>query len=298
MTAAPVWVNGVLGGQINPSDRGLLLGDGVFDTLVSFGRTPLAGDRHLARLTAHAAAIGITVDPARVREGWNAVIGDAAEEHIILRTTVTRGITARGLWPKTAAPPVPTVVVSRAPWAEDAVGSPLKLVTSTIVRNAGSPAARLKTIGYLDNILAAREAAEKGADDALLLNASGKVASSTIANVFAFSNGLLVTPPETDGVMAGIVRGLVLELARAEGIEAAERSLEIADLFAADEVFLTNSVRLLSPVLSIDSRSVGGRSPDRVAALLQAVDARLRGNGRTMHAWGEMLGLWRSRSSC
>ena len=156
---------------------------------MSFRRIPLAGDRHLARLTAHAAAIGIALDPARVREGWNAVIGDAAEEHIILRTTVTRGVTARGLWPKDAAQPTPTVVVARAEWSEDAVGRPLRLVTSAIVRNAGSPASRLKTIGYLDNILAAREAAGKGADDALLLNAAGKVACSTIANVFALLEG-------------------------------------------------------------------------------------------------------------
>jgi branched-chain amino acid aminotransferase len=280
MTAAPVWVSGVLGGRIDPADRGLLLGDGVFDTLVSFSRIPLAGDRHLARLTAHAAAIGIALDPARVWEGWNAVIGDAAEDHVILRTTVTRGITARGLWPKDAAPPAPTVLVSRAEWSEAAVGRPLRLVTSTIVRNAGSPAARLKTIGYLDNILAAREAAGKDADDALLLNAAGKVACSTIANVFVFLEGRLITPPETDGVIAGIVRGLVLELARAAGVETAERSLEVAELLAADEVFLTNSVRLVSPVLSIDSRSVGGRSPDRVTALLRGVAARLRGNRR------------------
>jgi branched-chain amino acid aminotransferase len=282
MTKPPVWVNGVLGGRIDPSDRGLLLGDGVFDTLVSISRIPLAGDRHLARLTAHAAAIGIALDPHRVREGWNAVIGDARADRIILRTTVTRGITARGLWPKAAAPPVPTIVVSRAEWAEDAVGRPLNLVTSTIARNSGSPASRLKTIGYLDSILAAREAAADGADDALLLNAAGKIASSTIANIFAFLNGRLVTPPETDGVMAGIVRGLVLEIARAEGTETAERSLQIGELFTADEVFLTNSVRLLSPVRSLDSRPVGGRSPQRVTALLQAILAHLRGNGRPM----------------
>jgi branched-chain amino acid aminotransferase len=284
MTAAPVWVNGVLGGRIDPADRGLLLGDGVFDTLVSFGRIPLAGDRHLARLTAHAAAIGIALDPARVREGWNAVIGGAAEEHIILRTTVTRGITARGLWPKAAVAPTPTILVARAEWTEAAVGRPLKLVTSTIVRNAGSPAARLKTIGYLDNILAAREAAEKGADDALLLNAAGKVTCSTVANVFALLGGRLITPPETDGVMAGIVRGLVLELARTDGIETAERSLAIEELFAADEVFLTNSVRLLAPVLSIDSLPLGGRFPDRVTALLQAVTGHLRRSGSAMPA--------------
>lgn len=284
MTVAPVWVNGVLGGRIDPADRGLLLGDGVFDTLVSFSRIPLAGDRHLARLIEHAEAIGIDLDPSRVREGWNAVIGAAAEDHLILRTTVTRGAAARGLWPKTGAPAGPTILVSGVAWTQDMIGRPIRLVTSTIARNAGSPGSRLKTIDYLDNILAAREAAAQGADDALLLNAAGKVACSTIANVFIFVAGQLITPPEADGVMAGIVRGLVLELARKEGVETAERSLAVGELMAADEVFLTNSVRLLSPVLSLNSQQLGGRSPDRVAALLRAVTGHLHGNGSRIRA--------------
>ena len=275
MSGDPVWINGSLAGRIDPADRGLTLGDGVFDTLVSFRRMPFAAERHVARLVEHAAAIGISLDPARVRAGWRAVIGDVKSEHVILRTTVTRGVTARGLWPNSSAAE-PTIVVASAAWRGDTMGRPVRLVTSTIVRNAGSPTSRLKTIGYLDNILAAREAADKGADDALLLNADRKVACSTIANLFALAGRRLLTPPSADGAMAGVVRGLIMEAAGAMGIEAAERSLQVMDLFSADEVFLTNSVRLVSPVQSLDGRPLGGRDADRVAALLAALAEKIR----------------------
>ncbi|MGH6924013.1 MAG: aminotransferase class IV [Propylenella sp.] len=273
MRGKPVWVNGALGGGIDPFDRGLLLGDGVFDTLVAFRGVSFAGGRHLERLTAHAAAIGIALDPERVRAGWSAVLGAAAAEHSIVRTTVTRGVTGRGLWP--AASPAPTIVVSATPWSADLVARPMRLVVSSIRRNAESPASRLKAIGYLDNILAAREAMEKGADDALLLNQSTHVVCTTIANVFAVAGDKLVTPPVDDGVMAGIVRGLVLEKAAAAGLNSEERSLNAADLFAADHVFLTNSVRLLSPALSLDGRPLEARSEKTVATLRAAIAARI-----------------------
>lgn len=269
MSGNPVWVNGTLGGAIDPFDRGLTLGDGVFDTLVAFNRKPFASERHRTRLIAHAAAIGIAIDPAAIEAGWRAVIKGAEPEHLILRTTVTRGPAGRGLWP--ATPPAPTLMVSAAPWSAATVGRPVRLVTGSIARNAGSPTSRLKATGYLDSILAAREAAAKGADDALILNAAGRVACSTIANVFAISGNSLVTPPEADGVMAGILRGLVMEAAPAAGLEPEQRSLLPADLLAADAVFLTNSVRLVSPVAALDSHPLEPRAADRVAALLEAI---------------------------
>jgi branched-chain amino acid aminotransferase len=274
MSGDAVWVNGSFTGRIDPADRGLTLGDGVFDTLVAFNRKPFAGDLHLSRLAGQAAAIGIAIDPAVVRSGWDAVLGDAKSDHVILRTTVTRGVAARGLWPKAATSP--SIIISAAPWNRELAARPVRLVVSSVVRNAGSPASRLKTIDYLDNILAAREAAEKNADDALLLNAEGNVACTTIANVFALSGNRLITPPTSDGVMAGVVRGFVLSAAATVGLEAAERSLMPSDLLTADEVFLTNSVRLISSVTSLDGKPAGGRAPERVAALLSTIAERIR----------------------
>jgi branched-chain amino acid aminotransferase len=275
VTDNPVWLNGSPGTRIDPADRGFTLGDGVFDTAVAFNRKSFAGERHLQRLASHATAIGIALDLATVRAGWSAVIDAAKSEHVILRTTVTRGIAARGLWPKTAGGS-PTIAVSATPWSTNLVGKPVRLIVSSVARNAGSPVSRLKAIGYLDSILAAREAAERGADDALLLNGSGKIACSTIANLFVLIGGKLATPPVSDGVMAGVVRALVLEIAAALGMEASDRSLEVMDLFAADEVFLTNSVRLVSPVQSLDARAVGGRDGGRLERLIAALAERVR----------------------
>lgn len=274
MSGDPVWVNGSLTGTIDPRDRGLTLGDGVFDTLVAFNRKPFAGDRHMARLIEHTGAIGIALDANMVRSGWDAVLGAAKGEHIILRTTVTRGVTARGLW--TASQAEPTIIVSATPWSGSAMGRPVRLITSAIRRNASSPVSRIKSTGYLDNILTAREAAERGVDDALLLNGDGKVACSTIANVFVISGDELVTPQVADGLMAGIVRGLIIEAAESLRLVAAERSLEVVELFAADGVFLTNSVRLVAPVQSLDGRPVGGRAEHRIAEVLASLAGRIR----------------------
>jgi branched-chain amino acid aminotransferase len=184
---------------------------------------------------------------------------------VILRTTVTRGRTGRGLWVESATSP--TVLVTAAPWSTRLIGRPVRLVTSSITRNSGSPTSRLKTLNYLDNVLAAREAAAKGADDALLLNAAGHVACTTIANIFAILHDRLVTPPPADGVMAGIMRGLVLEASVAAGLRAEETSLTIAELAAADAVFTTNSVRFLSPVSALDGFPRRSQEHPAIAAL-------------------------------
>lgn len=269
-----VWIDGSFEGRIDPADRGLTLGDGIFDTLVAFRRIPFAGDLHLARLTSQAGSIGIAIDPSSVCAGWDAVLASFEAEHAILRTTVTRGASGRGLWP--ATPPAPTIMVSATHWDASLVSRPARLVTSTILRNPGSPTSRLKSLGYLDNVLAAREAAAQGATDALFLGASGKAACTTIANVFALSGERLATPPPEDGAMPGIMRSLVLQAAGACGVSAEEASLTREELLAADATFLTNSIRFLSPVESLDGVALGRRRGEVVQALLDAISERAR----------------------
>lgn len=259
MSAPLVWVNGVLGGSVDPLDRGFTLGDGVFDTLTAFNRIPFAGDRHLQRLIGQAAAIGVAVNPDRVRAGWAAVLSAAEADHIVLRTTVTRGVAGRGLWPPD--PPVLTVAVSATPWNPNLAGREVRLSVSSIRRNPASPSSRMKTLGYLDHVLAAREAAEKNADDALFLGPEGKAVCTTIANLFVVVGAKLLTPPEADGVMPGVIRALLLEAAGSSGLAAEERSLLPLDLVSADAVFVTNSVRFLSPVVSVDGVALARRAP-------------------------------------
>jgi branched-chain amino acid aminotransferase len=165
----------------------------------------------------------------------------------------------------------PTVVVSARPWDPGLFAAPVRLVTSSIRRNHTSPASRLKPLGYLDSILAAREAVERGADDALFLNGRDQVACTTIANLFAIEGDRLITPPTTDGVLAGIMRGLVLAAATGVGLRPVEASLAPADLLIADAVFLTNSVRFLSPVVSLDGRPLVDSGKEAVTALQIAI---------------------------
>lgn len=252
-------------------DRGFLLGDGVFDTLVAFNGMPVAGDRHLARLVGQAAEIGIRVDASEIRGDWQRSL--SGKDFCILRTTITRGTAERGLWPEKVS--APTRTVSITPWTPSLIQGSVSLVISAIRRNEHAPTSRLKSTSYLDNILAAREAKEAAVDDALLLNTNGAVACTTIANIFALTGTRLVTPPLSDGVLAGTMRALVLDAAPAAGLSVEERSLSPADLAASDLLFLTNSVRLLRPVSALDGKRWPGTLPAPFVALRDAVADRV-----------------------
>jgi branched-chain amino acid aminotransferase len=284
--SSAIWSNRAAGeGGIDASDRGFLLGDGVFDTLTAFNGVPFEGERHLTRLVAHAGAIGIALDPVSVKTGWDSVLGESAFPAAVLRTTVSRGVATRGLWP--SATTGPTILVTASPWSPRNLQGPVSLAISEIRRNDKSPTSQLKSLGYLDNILAAREAKARGADDALLLNTEGAVACTTIANVFAIRDGRLITPRGSDGVLAGVTRGLVLELATAAGIDACEETIAPDMLDTVAFLFLTNSVRLLVPVGALEGRDRSVILPAAFRTLRAAMAARIAAaTGYTLD-WGD-----------
>ncbi|WGD31763.1 aminotransferase class IV [Ancylobacter sp. WKF20] len=254
---------------LSSEDRGFTLGDGVFDTALVLDGRMLARERHVGRLMAATDVIGIEVARGAVESAIDAALTGAP---MILRTTVTRGIAARGLWP--ASTGAPTVVTATAPWSPALIGQPARLITATGRRNEFSPTANLKTLGYLDHILAAREAAQAGVDDALILNTRGNVACATIGNVVAVIGDALVTPALHEGCLPGIVRTLLIEAAPALGLAVEERALAPRELADARAVFLTNSVRLIRPVTALDGAELA-RAPDIEAALLAALRAAL-----------------------
>jgi len=259
---------------IGLQDRGFLLGDGVFDTAVAIGGRVFAAERHAQRLAEAAAMIGIACDAEAIRSKLGE-IGEACSGHdAILRTTLTRGTAARGLWP--AQPTTPTLAVTAQPWSRTLIGEPARLCLARIPRNQRSPLAAIKSLAYLDNILAARQASEEGCDDALILNLDGRVACSTIANVFALRDGALVTPPTAEGCLPGILRRIVLEEAAGLGLTPVEAPLSVDELTTSQACFLTNSVRLIRPVVSIGDKSLN-LSP-HFAGLLDAVIARIAGD--------------------
>ncbi|MBB3772135.1 branched-chain amino acid aminotransferase [Angulomicrobium tetraedrale] len=255
---------------LSVEDRGFTLGDGVFDTALALGGVVFARDRHVERLLAAARHLGIAIERARIEAALDAA---RTTDPAILRTTVTRGMAARGLWPASAGEP--TLIVTAAPWSPTLVGLPARLVTATGRRNEFSPTAGLKTLGYLDHILAAREAAAASVDDALILNTGGRVCCTTIATIFVRIGGRLITPSLAEGCLPGILRALVIEAAPALGLSVEERPLAPEVLFGADAVFLTNSVRFIRPVLALDGRPLATDSAT-VAGLMSHLRAQVR----------------------
>ncbi len=277
-----IWHNGALREgttiALEAGDRGLLLGDGLFETVAVFNRTPFRLAEHWDRMTAAAVQLGIPLGRAELDRAVTALVAASADAHGILRITVTRGVGPRGLAPAPNA--VPTILATLAPWRPDMAFRSVALATSSIRRNGGSPLSRIKSLGYLDNVLALKEALELGADDALLLNEAGSVACSSAANVFAMSGSRLLTPPIADGVLPGITRALVLGLAPGCGLSVAEVSLKLEDLRGADAVFLTNSVRLLDRVRRLDGTDLPELSSDGPGIVSRAIrDAIQRETG-------------------
>jgi len=234
------------------TDRGLTLGDGVFDTALALNGRIVFEAEHRDRLAAAAAALGIPVAPEAIGEAMRALA--ATGGRLAIRTTLTRGSGPRGLKPP--ADPEPRLFAVAAPAPSGSTFRPLSLWPAGIARNDTSPAARLKTLGYLDAVLSAREAAANSCDEALFRNTRGRIACAGTGNLFALIDGRLVTPPVSEGVLPGIVRGRLLALATACGLAAIEEPLTAERFARAEAVYLTNSLRLLAPVEAIGGRAV------------------------------------------
>lgn len=263
--------------RIDPSDRGFTLGDGVFETLRAYGGKPFRLAAHVARLAAGAAALGIPLPlpAARIAEAVAETIAanDLMTDDAAIRITLSRGTGARGLLPPADARP--TLMISASVYHPPAA-RPLGAVISEIRRNEHSPLARIKSLNYLDNVLAQRDAAARGADEAILLNTAGRLACAARANLFVLRGRALLTPPESEGVLPGIARAEVLEIARELNIGAHETPLDRNALATADEAFLSNSLIEIAGLGRIDGRPIGeGGIGATTAKIREAYRARV-----------------------
>lgn len=243
-------------------DRGLLLGDGLFETLLAVDGAAVDLGAHLDRMAAGCTALGL---PDLDRSEAAALVAKAIEGAVTgraaVRLTLTAGSGGRGLdRPQAPAPRLFATAAAAPVWSE-----PARLATSTVRRNEGSPASRWKTLAYLDSVLARREAVAAGADEALMLNVAGEVACAAAANVFWIAAGRLFTPDLACGVLAGVMRGRVLRAASGLGVEAAEVRARPGALEDAEAVFLTNSLIGVRPVAELDGRSL---APSRLVEQL------------------------------
>jgi branched-chain amino acid aminotransferase len=271
-----VWIDGrIVDGseaRVPVADHGFLYGDGVFEGLRVYARRVFRLEQHLARLAVSARAVGLEIpdglDGAREIILATTRAHDADEAYV--RFIVSRGEGALGVDPTTCPEPRIVCIVDRIRlYPAEKLAQGLDLVTSSWRRpppDVLDP--RVKSLNYLNNALAKLEARRRGADEALLLNAAGHVAEASVANVFAICRGALVTPPATDGALEGITRRAVLELAAADGIEAAERTLGRFDLLGASEVFLTGTGARIVPVRSLDGELIGKGEPGPITQRL------------------------------
>jgi branched-chain amino acid aminotransferase len=274
-----IWVNGKRepadGLHVSARDRGLTLADGVFETMRAQRGVIFRMDRHLARLQAALAALDIP-QPAELRDWLLAATPTASAADAAIRLTVTRGVGAHGV-----APPgdvAPTVIVSVNPFP----AFPLAIYESGLIvhvasgrRNEHAMTAGLKTVAYTDAIAALLEARRAGADEALFLDTAAHCSEATSSNLFVSAGGVLLTPPPSCAALPGITRATVLELARAMDVPTEERPFGLDDLLAADEAFLTSSLRGIAPVAQVGGRAIGDGAPGELTRRVSAAYAAL-----------------------
>lgn len=262
--------------KVSVYDRGFLYGDSVFETVRTYGGQPFALGEHLARLARSAARVGIALPIAiadlamEVRLALRA--GRNAESSA--RVMLTRGAGPVGLDPALAGAPLRVILIEplHLP-AKELYRDGVKVITVRTER-AGDAAHGAKVGNYLASVLALQRAHAEGAYEALILDAAGRVVEGTTTNVFLvrFADGAaeLVTPPEEAGILVGITREHLLEAAAELGIPVRFEAITPADVIAADEVFLSSSIREVMPVVTADGRPIGVGRPGPVTRRLHA----------------------------
>jgi branched-chain amino acid aminotransferase len=278
VTSGMLWLDGRLvaedDARVSPFDHGLLVGDGVFETLRVYNGIPFAWTRHHERLVRSAAGLGLTAPGSQeLRTAVDDVLGANGLTDGRVRLTVTGGPSPlgseRGDGPPTvivmsapAKPWPPTVDVVIVPWS----------------RNERGAVAGLKTTSYAENVRALAHARERDAGEAIFLNTRGELCEATGSNVFMIRDGVVLTPPVDAGCLLGVTRALVLELCADHGMPVDEAALAPAALGDADEAFLTSSTREVQPIGRVDGHALPaapGPTSDKLGALLTELIARV-----------------------
>ena len=253
------WMNGSLVDEskatLSVFDHGLLYGDGVFEGIRYYDRRIFRGDAHLARLRQSARAIDLALpySTTQLQHALASVVEQSSTPDGYLRLVITRGIGDLGLNPRSCARAQAFIVTGTVTIVNrnDNAGAAV-IIASTRQTSPDQLDPRIKSLNYLPRILARIEANRAGADEAIMLNPAGHIAEGTGDNVFIVRNGILLTPPTTDGALEGITRAVILELAATANIRTAIQSLSPLDLRTADEAFLTGTAAELIPIHSVD----------------------------------------------
>lgn len=284
-----IWFNG----QFVPTadatvcvfDHGLLYGDGVFEGIRSYCGRIFEKAAHVRRFfdSAKGIRLDLPYTPAEISAALEETLerNDLAqpEKDAYIRMVATRGVGVLGISPlRTWKPRVFIIAASIAMYPEELYQTGMPIITSSVTRNSDNALPpRIKSLNYLNNILAKLEAHDAGVMEAVMLNAEGHVAEATGDNLFIVRDGQLQTPSSSSGILEGITRGTLIRLAREAGIEVVEKTLVRMDLYSADEMFLCGTGAEVIGVISLDGRTIGdGKVGPITKQLIQAYRGLVR----------------------
>lgn len=258
--------------KISVFDHGLLYGDGVFEGIRSYKGRVFKLDEHLERIYDSARAIMLEI-PLSISEMAEVLLETLRRNNLhdaYIRLVVTRGVGDLGLDPAKCPKPTVFIIADKITlYPQEHYENGLEIVTVATRRNipdAINP--RIKSLNYLNNILAKIEGKQAGALEALMLNAEGYVAECTGDNIFMVKNGALITPPKYSGILEGVTRNTVIELAQDMGIYVKEEVFTLYEIYIADECFLTGTAAEIIPVVKIDQRKIGDGKPGKMTKKL------------------------------
>ena len=282
-----VYLNGQLiprsKARLSPFDHGFLYGYGLFETMRAYNRHIFRLDRHLVRLRYSAQSLGLAhgiLNVVDAKQSLEVACMETLEANKLkdarLRLTITAG--EGDMTPDSGTCSSPTVLITARtlfPLPPEKYEAGFKAALSSLRRNSQSPLSRLKSTCYLENILARMEARAAGCDEAILLNERGYLAEGSTTNIFLAYNGELITPSLENGVLPGITREAVLEIAQAANIKTLERQVELKELIEAEEAFVTNSILELMPLTWFNGKPIGTGKPGQLSNKLLAAYRKL-----------------------
>jgi len=274
--SAKVWIDGHFvprdEAKVSIFDHGLLYGDGVFEGIRAYNGKIFECAAHMRRLFDSARAIRLTIPytPEEIEKFTYETLKTNNMSDSYIRLVVTRGVGTLGLDPGNCKRPTVFIITELIRlYPHEMYENGMSVITASVIRNhpnALSP--RIKSLNYLNNILAKIEAADAGVPEAVMLNTEGFVAECTADNIFIVRNGEVLTPPASEGSLEGVTRGAIINICRGSAIPIHERRLERHDLYIADECFLTGTAAEVIPVTKIDGRPIGTGKPGPVTKRL------------------------------
>lgn len=282
--ALKVFINGTLynkeDAKVSVYDHGFLYGDGVFEGMRSYCGSVFRMKEHLDRLweSAEKIQLEIPMSKEQMADSVNATLAANEIEDGYIRLVVSRGEGTLGLDPNKC--PTPNIIIITdliTLYPDEFYQNGLEIITAKTIRNhPGALDPRIKSLNYLNNILAKIEGLAAGCVETLMLNHQGEVAECTGDNIFIVQDGRLLTPPVEAGVLEGITRGAVMELAAEDDVEVVETTMTLEDVYAAEEVFLTGSAAEIVPVIKVDGNQIGNGTPGLLTRRIADLYSQLR----------------------